>query len=105
MSPAKQSRPQTVQWLMPDCESYFLVGISTQVHPAHLGPSRHKLSLQGCLEYPTKGPGYLKVKSSAGSFEQTGMVGLTINQLNLKDVNGLCLDAYITITIMVRPTF
>jgi hypothetical protein len=26
MSPAKQSRPQTVQWLMPDDESYFLVG-------------------------------------------------------------------------------
>ena len=47
MSPEKQSRPQTVQWLMPDCESYFLVGISTQVHPAHLGTSRHKLSLQG----------------------------------------------------------
>jgi len=60
MSPAKQSRPQTVQWLMPDYESYFLVGIPTQVHPAHLGTSRHKLSLQGCLDKPNSRSWILK---------------------------------------------
>jgi len=30
-------------------EIHFLAGISTQVHPAHLGTSLQKLSVQGCL--------------------------------------------------------
>ena len=36
MSPAKQSRTQTVQWLMPDCESYFSLpkeGSKPDLHP------------------------------------------------------------------------
>ena len=84
------SRPQTVQWLMPDCNSHFSLpkGVHNRTftpdprtftkmspillqtplvscwhqrgafgsplsdrdfHPAHLGTSRHKLSVQGCL--------------------------------------------------------
>ena len=36
MCPAKQSRPQTVQWLMPDCKSHFSLlkgGPKPDLHP------------------------------------------------------------------------
>jgi len=38
----------------------LLAGISTQVHPAHLGASRQKLSVQGCLHICNKGSWILK---------------------------------------------
>jgi len=36
-------------------------------HPAHLGTSRHKLSMQGCLAMSLKGPGYLNVHFGFGA--------------------------------------
>jgi hypothetical protein len=56
--------------------------MSTLVHHAHLGTSRHKLSAQGCLYVP-KGPAYLNVLFGFGARTPTGMAELTKRAIRL----------------------